>query len=748
MFHRVDDWRRRQLLLATVAVGVFAKTNAKCATLLGLPPSPQAVEAAWKTLPVGGGGLISGIRIAPDGRKIIRTDTHGEYVCDTVDPLWKQRLHAKSMPAGTFGYADNGNLIHTEGVIEVAIAPSNSNRLYKFYFGRVFRSDNFGLKWTETKFRPVTDNDNYGNNGDIKVFGPKIAVKPDDPDVIYVGTPADGLFFSDDGGNSWSVVDAAQIPKASNVQGYCIVFDKANVNHVWAGSYGNGWYQSTAAATGKGFSAIPGAPPTFRTAKSDQNGLLYVCVNGSNSLRRYNGSSWSNLSFNNRRGNEGRAQCVAINPRNANQVVVIIDSGHLSVSTDAGATWSGLNFGQHSLSNAGIRWLRHTAPGANQYMSATECDFCPVTGRLYLSAGVGIWWTTDLAGSLEWQQQSIGIEQLVTNQLMSRSDGVVLGAFWDRPVYRLDRRDFPSDWGPEHNTDINACWSLDCAPKNEDFVVALCNFFGKEHSARSEDGGRTWTEFGSFPPLSSNGFINGTIAVGSETNWVWVPCNGGGHPHFTTDGGQTWSIWDAPPSVPSSPADIGIGFAYFLNVKYLCKDWVSGLFYLYIHGTNRSHAYAGTYTSPTGETWTRVSTNRIPFGGANFRMDAVPGHEGHLFRTAGRSDGRIGGEFQRSTDGGANWSVVAGIVEVQAFGFGARTRNLTYPTLYAFGWHDRQPGIWRSEDADQGRPTWSRVGRDEFPLGSTDVITWVTGDKADPGRCYVGFRGSGAAQFA
>lgn len=735
--------KRRQLTRRQFIADVTAS-----ATVMLVSKSAVGSQVSrWQPLPIGAGGLISGIRIAPDGRKIIRTDTHGEYVCDTVDTTWKQRLLSTTMPAASVRYQANGDLRHTEGVVEVAIAPSNSSRLYKFYRGQIYKSDDFGAHWTLTSFSTVSDSDNHANSA-IKLYGPKVAVKPDNADVLYVGTATNGLRFSSDAGSTWSTVSTAEVPDATAVQGYCIVFDKTNANRVWIGSYGNGWYVSTTSGSGGGFSAVGGAPTTFRTAKCDQNGRLYVCVNGTDSLRRYDGRSWMPLAFNKSSGNEERAQCVAINPRDADHIVCIIDSGHWSVSNDGGFTWTGINFTQHSLSATGIPWLQYTAPGVNQYMTATECDFCPITGRLYLAAGVGVWWTTDFEGTHQWQQQSVGIEQLVVNQILSRTDGYKLVVCWDRPVFRVNGTNFPSDWGPEHDTEINAGWSIDCAPSNEDFVVVLANWFGVEKSSYSRDGGQTWMQFPSYPPLQSNALINGTIAVGSETNFVWIPCNGGGRPYYTTDGGRTWNLWNTPTGVPTGTGDIGIGFAFFLNAKFLCKDWVSGLFYLYLSGTEADHSYAGVYTSPTGQIWTKVNSDRLANGGANFRMDAVPGNEGHLFRTAGEVGGSISGQFQKSTDGGASWSSVPNMTEVRAFGFGAIASGASYPTLYVFGWRDgTRPAIWRTTNANQARPTWTMVGTNEFPSNSLDAITWVSGDKSDADKCYVGMRGSGALQY-
>jgi hypothetical protein len=702
----------------------------------------------WRVLPIGAGGYITGIQIMSDGRKYIRNDTYGAHTNTLAAPTWQQRLLSTTMPSGKYGYNGSGDHIGTEGVTELKAAPSDPSRVYMFYNGDLFVSNDYGSSWIETAFTPVPIAENPANAGSPKLYGPKIAVHPTNPDILYVSTGADGVQFSDDGGDTWSTVSGitASGQVGGYYIGYAIVFNKSNPNIVWIGSYGTGWYVSSASTTGASFSAISGTPTTFRTAKSDQDGNLYSC--GPDGLERWNGSSWTTLAFNNSGGNEDRAQCVAIDPADSDHIVVIIDSGHMSVSTDGGSTWSGLNFGSHSWAATDIPWLVNGAIGANQYMSAGECDICPVTGKLYLSAGVGVWWTEDhdTGGTVVWTSESLGIEQLVSNTVLATSNGNLLYGGWDRGVFKLDGSTYPSDYGPEvgaHVQNISMCWWLEAAPEDPDFIVALNNYFGHDISSYSEDGGATWTKF---TTNRGDGLINGVIAVASKDNWVWVPLAGSGHPYYTTDRGVTWDLWTVPSGVPSSPNDIGIGFSYTLNGQYLTADTVNGDFYLYLNGTDGDSSYAGVYKSTDGgDNWTKVNAGRLTGGGAGFKLRAVPGQAGHILRSAGRIDSAVTGEFQLSTDGGANWDEVPGITEVQCFGFGPTVAS--YPRVWAFGWVSGVPGFYYSDDANGVVPTWTMVGTDAFPLGIVDTVMCIEGDKITPGKCYVGFRGTGAVQY-
>jgi hypothetical protein len=63
------------------------------------------------SLKLGAGGYLTGIDIAPDGTKVVRTDTHGAYKMKS-DGTWEQLITAESMPvttrpsSGVFGDSD------------------------------------------------------------------------------------------------------------------------------------------------------------------------------------------------------------------------------------------------------------------------------------------------------------------------------------------------------------------------------------------------------------------------------------------------------------------------------------------------------------------------------------------------------------------------------------------------------------------------------------------------------------------
>ena len=85
--------------------------------------------------------------------------------------------------------------------------------------------------------------------------GQKMAVDPNNPNVVYVGTPQNGLFVTTDGGVSWQKVSAVPVSATDTSGQYPgitgITFDPTSgvtggkTNTIFASSYGHGVYEST-----------------------------------------------------------------------------------------------------------------------------------------------------------------------------------------------------------------------------------------------------------------------------------------------------------------------------------------------------------------------------------------------------------------------------------------------------------------------------------------------------------------------
>lgn len=577
-------------------------------------------------------------------------------------------------------------------------------------------------------------------NDSFRTFGQKMAIDPAEPDIVYAGTPRDGLFVTTDGGATWRPV--AAVPKSAlapngqypGITG--IVFDPTSeliggrTSTIYASSYGNGVYRSSDA--GASWSQVAGGPHKVRHAKIAADGAFYAAGNDGKSVWRYSSHAWTDITPSRRSWST-----VVPDPFDPSRIIAVDEGGYLAISRDRGVTWI---FRQPRRVATDIPWLAWTR---EDYMSVGDLQLDTATpNRLWFAEGIGAWYA-DLTNFEKapkfttFTSRNVGIEQLVTNQIIVPPDGKPIVAFWDRPVFYInDPEIYPSRHGPDNQYAIVMGWALDYASTDAKVIVGIFNNWNVEKSGYSSDGGQTWTPFPSRPSAVANGKIGGCIAASSSTNIIWVPSNNSS-PFYTKDRGKTWH----PTSLVGTPTagETGWGSNYYLNRHIVAADRVSiGTFYLY---NNLNGLYCST---DGGTTWKLVYAGEIaPYSEYNAKLQAVPGHAGHLFFTSG-PQGNPGDShpatnpLMRSLDGGATWTALPQVLEVRALGFGASFND--YPALFIVGWVSRTYGIWRSTDNAR---SWVKIG--DFPLGIFANVTTIDADKDPHGSVYIGFAGSGCA---
>lgn len=672
--------------------------------------------------------------LAADGTHVIRTDTYGGYIW--TGSIWRQLITDTSMPAAEVTV----ETFHNEGIYEVRIAPSDTNILYMTYLGFIYKSVNKGLTWVKTAFAHVEINVADG----ARMQGQKMAIDPHNSDVVYVGTQANGLFVTFNGGTTWSAV--ASIPVSGlngagdqpGITGIC--FDPnsgttgGRTNVIFASSYGHGVYRSANAGSSWTSLAASGPSDVFFATVAPSGGAYWAVCNGGTTIYKWSGS-WTHPTPD----PTAEFQAVLVDPFNASHILIVSPSGYLQESTNGGTVWSNWNFAPSYNPTQDVPWLRTV----EVYMSIGGAAFDPaVQNKLWVSAGVGVWntivptpftWNTPVV----WNSQSVGIEQLVANDIAVSVGGDPIFAVWDRSCFKeTDPDTYRSGYIPPVQA-IVAAWSVDFSPFDPTFFVGICNFWGQEHSGYSNDGGTTWHEFPTQPPFAGN-TIGGSIAVSSTTNVVWVPANGY-QPYYTKNGGTTWS----PVNLPGVTDWSLIDFAYYLAKRSVTADTVlADTFYMYVTSATNPGVYK---TTNKGDTWTKVKTGNLGNGTAyNSKIAAVPGRAGHLFFTEGsQTPGPFphAQSFYHSTDGGATWVAVANVKEVWTFGYGKAAAG-GYPAVFIIGFVNNVFGTYRS---DNEGASWSNIGT--WLDGSLDYPKTISGDPDIYGRCYVGYQGSGFKYF-
>jgi hypothetical protein len=714
-----------------------------------VPPgriSPATMSAAtdsfttpgWRAVPIGGGGFVTGIDVAPDGTTVARTDTYGALLFNRANQRWNQIISPASMPV-----ADQLPF-SSIGCYEICIAPSKTTTFYAAWKNSVYKTTDSGKTWTATALTGKTFDPNDGS----RWRGRKMAVDPQNDQVVYFGVPTDGVYFTTDGGASWT--KDAGIP-ASGAAGYQFCFDSASTvtssrqQKLYVGVSGTGVYRTANAGTS--WASIAGQTAINRMiccneGSTSVDSTVLVTIVDAN-VYRWNASAWSTISV-----PDTTWSTIACNPNNKSQIVLGSDGAYLAQSSDGGATWIDNGGGGHptlfnrTRTGGPVPWHGWTN---ENYMSNGEMAFDPQNshgpGTLFFAEGIGAWWTnmltTDsLNKTVAWTGMSAGIEQLVTNQVVKLIGGGLVVAVADRATFVIDpsMTVYPSVHGPDASVAIRHTFATSVS--NDGYIYSL----NTTTSARSTDKGATWAAI-TIPTGYPGG--NGSIAVDPQNHQNVVAIYPNSVPYYSTDGASTWT---------AGTGATGPNVGFWDKKVYLCADPVtSGTFYLY--------ADAGLYKSTnSGATWALSFTKGASGPTADIFTYAVQGTvacppgSGDVWMSGGQFGGwpdsltpASQAPFIKFTSAGTVANVISNVLEVYKFGFGKAKTTGGYPALFIVGWVNSVYGAWRSDDADQATPTWSFLGT--WPNDSFDSVTSVAGDPDLYGRMYVGFNGSGAAVY-
>lgn len=242
-----------------------------------------AGAAGWQTVPLGGGGYVIGLVEHPGGGGPLycRTDVGGAFRWNAASGQWVS-ITDTIVPVSTVGASG------LTGIPSIAVDPGDSNVVYVAAGGiyssvhGIFASDNQGATWTQINSSIVMD-----GNGGFRTVGERLAVDPNNPDILWYGSSQDGLQKGTRSGGVWTWT---QVPGASVPFGQVASGDKAGVTFVacdknggstivYAGVYDSvgttgGVYMSPDGTT---WSPVPGmAVARPGRGQVAANGTLYV----------------------------------------------------------------------------------------------------------------------------------------------------------------------------------------------------------------------------------------------------------------------------------------------------------------------------------------------------------------------------------------------------------------------------------------------------------------------------------------
>lgn len=712
--------------------------------------------ATWKPVGINGGGYVTGMDIAADGTMVSRVDVFGAYL-NTLEPpvAWTLLTTTASLPASAWGFTGanyTGNYITPVGVYEIRIAPTNTSIFYMMMNAKMYFTANRGTTWTlMNNFPSITwaanENDSY------RTYQKKIGIDPANADVVYIGTPSNGLYVTSNGTSGAAATFAAvgTVLAAAGQGLSAIVFDPASgttggkTNKIYATSYGHGVY--TSANAGTSWALIASSPTTVFDAIV-VGGNLYCATTAG--IQEWNGSTWTTTV-----ADGGGVSTLTINPFNSSWFACMGNGGG-NLNQNTGAGWQGPYYQAGLNPNnppSDTPWLADTKPGYPTYasqtgnnFSASACWFDPVhANRFWIAWGYGVAYidlTTPAVGGstpMTFISACEGIQDTVATCAISEPGGYPFVAMEDVQFFRITNTPDVSPVSSAHGTGTSmyaarvqlAGWSMDYSQSTPGVVAALVYWNGQNASAYATDYGLTWTQFPT-APTAHNG---GCITCVDATHFVAIDANGTAAPVHSADGGNTWTATTGLPAT-------GWPNNLFNNPQILCND-AAGIVYGY---SNANGLYS---SSDRGATFTLVNSQNLMTGSwgttgyDNPKLSAVPGNAGFLFFGPGYTNSPFPqtATFWKSTNGGVAWSAVPNVYDVWCHGYGQP--YATYPTLWIVGWVKvgAAPylyGIWRSRDL--GVSDWVRVA--DFPSGLYDQPRCISGDAGKYSTCYVGFQGS------
>lgn len=684
----------------------------------------------WSDVKIGGGGFVTGVVIHPKAPDLIyaRTDVGGVFCWNPATMSWKK--------------------LRQDAIESVAIAPSDPNILYVatgeytttdekgITPGTLLKSSDKGNTWQTLNLKlPM------GGNEPWRWTGERLAVDPNNSNVVYFGSRLNGLWRSIDGGKEWSQVNSSMVPigephsEVPQRAGVTYVsFDSSSgtmggkTRIIYAGVSGKGIYRTTDAGTT--WQLLSDGPATelvpqqgVVTSKGELITTFYKQEkNPDGAVWKFNPVGWQDITP--KKGKNYSA--VAVDPNKPDTIFVVtypMSPTDIYRSDNGGANWVTLNNTLDKLSWY-PDWSFWSLTGG-----IAVSPFHP--GQVWLTNGIGVWKTEDgYKKNVKWSATVNGIEETVTFDAISTPKGAsLITAIADFDGFRHDSLDTFPRYSHGKGVFVTTT-SLAYSHGNPNFVVSV----GASHhdpqvmrAGFSTNNAKSWQNFPSIEQKKHpDDLVFGNVAVSATDtqNIVWQPSNSK-PPYFTKDAGISWqriTFFEQP--------EIGSNIHTHLwnRQQALAADSVQGkTFYIY-----QQEKGLLLRTDDGGETW-QIVNNTLPAGvwdGANLKT--APGMPGEVWISLKEKG------LYRSSNFGKDFTKVAMVDEAQVLGFGKAPLGLSHPTALIQGKVKGETGVFRS--TDQGA-TWIKISdyfKDYF--GTPRVIV---GDMNVFGRIFLGTGGNG-----
>ena len=681
-----------------------------------------SVTTGWTygQVAVGGGGFVTGVfSTCEEGVYYARTDVGGAYRWDDSAKQWR-----------SLNYWVSEDDVGLMGISAIAVDPNNAAKVYLLagtsYFSGgktcILISDNYGESFTAVE---VTDLIKNHGNGMGRGNGERLAIDPNNPDILYAGGNTGGMIKSTDGGRTWKPVTSFPITATTNQNGVnIIVFDPESekdgtTQRIYASvsqSTDNIYVSEDGGAT---WSLLPNAQKAMpQRIKLDSKGNLYVTYGDTEGP--WGMSSGSVYKYDIAAGTaENIAPAstpfsdIAIDPNDEQKMVLTTActwqqqpngafGDIIYTTTDGGKNWTNI-LTNATMSNNDMGWIDGYAFHWCSSLALNPFD----TDEIMVTSGNGIFACDNI-----WDEKpelyfnSKGIEETVPMDMITLEDYPLVSAALDYDGFVHD--DIYKS-AARHGGQIGSVTSITVAPQNRDYWAKVGGSDSEQLLTYTTDGGKTWNKITNSPEAGKV-YHSGKVAFNADgSRLIWSPENAYSA-YYTEDFGKTWTKCEGI-----------IGKSIYVIGDSISPDHV------YAYGNDKVYV-----SSDGGKSFEKVATDLFLM---EDRLCVSPTEEGTFYLPAGAG-------LYKTTDYGATFTKYEGVKVCDGVSLGKAKNDGDPYVIYIYGTveDNSTKGIYMSEDDGA---TWTRVNDDAHRFGGLGNGDWICGDLNVYGRVYMSTVGLG-----